>query len=203
MNKLLVGIVGSVLVGFFVVQAPLRSQEFVSDFTLEDVEGNEVSLSKLAEGKKALVVIFTSAHCSWAVKYETRFNELFDTYKDKPVGIVAINTNDPSMSQSDAVARLRVSSPFPFPYLKDSQQKVAKGLGASKNPEAFVLIPSKGGSADQMFAVAYKGKIDDNPLDAELVKEHYLKSAISEILAGSEVSVKETPPNGCNIKWIR
>lgn len=203
MNKILLGIVGSVIVSLFLVQTPLKSQDYVSDFTLEDVEGNEVSLSKLAQGKKALVVIFTSAHCSWAVKYESRFNELFDIYNDKPVSLVAINSNDPSMSQSDAVARLRVSSPFPFPYLKDSNQQVAKGLGASKNPEVFLLVPNDGGSPDQMFSIAYRGKIDDNPLDANLVKEHYLKNAITAILSGKEVSLKETPPNGCNIKWIR
>ncbi len=203
MNKLIAGIVGSLFVGLFFIQTPLKSQEVIGDFTLVDVEGKKISLSEVAQEKKAIVLIFTSAHCSWAVKYESRLTELSELYGDKPVGIVAINTNDPSMSQSDAVARLRVSSPFPFPYLKDANQEVARALGASKNPEAFLLVPNAGGAENEAFSVAYKGKIDDNPLDPKLVKQHYLKDAINQVLSGEEVKIKETPSSGCNIKWIR
>lgn len=167
----------------------------ITDFSLPDGEENEIKLSAYKE-QQAVVVVFMSSHCSWATKYADRLGELFEQYKDQKVTILAINSNDASLNELDAGKVMRTVTVFPFPYLKDEQQEVAKQFKATKNPEAYVLIP-KGGK----FSVVYQGKIDDNPLDAKMVRHNYLTDAIDAVLAGKKPEVASSPASGCNIKW--
>lgn len=179
------------------VMAQQKEKEIIQNFTLKDANFQEVSLKQFAN-KKAVVVVFTSSHCSWAVKYEQRLVKLHQQFADKNVAFLAINSNDSSISQSDAVLRMRQLSPYPFPYLKDSKQEVARMFRATRNPEVVVLLPKAGA-----FEVVYRGKIDDNPLDEASVKTPYLANVLKRIVAGQPVEYQETDASGCNIKWLR
>ncbi|WNJ20783.1 thioredoxin family protein [Pontibacter sp. G13] len=185
------------LLGMLIWAHPLLAQNkgYISDFTLTDGAETSVSLSDF-QGKKAVVVVFTSSHCSWAVKYEGRLQMLYDKYKTKDVAFIAINSNDASMSRRDEASQMTRNSSYSFQYLKDGDQAVAKQFGATKNPEVFVLRPDGG-----KFKIIYQGKIDDNPLDASLVKHHYLEDALDCVILGKEPGEEQTTPNGCNIKW--
>lgn len=177
----------------------------VEDLTFTNEQNQQVDLSELAKNHRAVVLVFTSSHCSWAVKYQERLNELAREFAPKDIAFVAVNSNDPTMSQTDALARMSALSPYEFPYVKDKDQSAAQMLEANKNPEAFVLTPMSTRSVDNdpVFKVVYRGKIDDNPLEASLVKEAYLKDAIEQILSGGDPQPQNTTANGCNIKWIR
>lgn len=190
---------------FLYAQDAVERVDTIETFVLKGMDDKEITLDSLLADNEMMVLIFTSSHCSWSIHYEQRMKDLHKKYEDKKIGFVAINSNDPSMSESDRAARMRVISPFPFPYLKDADQKVAQRLEATRNPEAFVLVPIKKAeaSAKQTFKIAYHGKIDDNPLDAAMVKDAYLDQALSQILAGKQPEPAETSPSGCNIKWIR
>ena len=148
-------------------------------------------------GKKAVVVIFTSSDCAFSMKYQERINKLHEDYATQDVSFVAINSNDSALNSSDAARLMRIQMPYEFPYIKDASQKVASVLEASRNPEAFVLVPRAGGSYD----IAYRGQIDDNPLDASFVENHYLKNALDAVIAGKAPPVPSTEATGCNIKW--
>jgi peroxiredoxin len=167
----------------------------LADFTLSNEEGNPVSLSDFVT-KKAVVVVFTSSHCSWATQYEERLTQLYEEYAPQGVAVLAINANDATMSQRDESAVMRQITSYPFPYLKDEEQAVAKAFGATKNPEAFLLLPK-----DKGFEIVYQGKIDDNPLDPDMVEHPYLKAALDQVLAGNMPETISTSPSGCNIKW--
>ena len=170
---------------------------FLENELLKDTRsGKEFKFSELQD-KKAIVVVFTSSDCAFSMKYQERINSLHDTYQNDQVAFVAINSNDPTLNSEDAAKRMRIQMPYKFPYIKDASQKVAESLEASRNPEAFVLVPRASGG----FEIAYRGQIDDNPLDPSFVENHYLKNAIEAVINNEVPAIKETEPTGCNIKW--
>jgi peroxiredoxin len=186
--------------GFFLLllaalAAQAQSPEMVDNLSFAD-PGFETRQLSAYNGKKAIVIVFTSSNCSWATKYEERLRALRDSFDSQGVQFLAINSNDPTMSELDAVARMRQANPYNFPYVKDEDQHLAKALKVTKNPEVVVLAPRAG-----RFAVLYRGKIDDNPLDPALVKHNYLQNALKALLAGKSPEAAGTPPSGCNIKW--
>ncbi|MEZ4776661.1 MAG: redoxin domain-containing protein [Bacteroidia bacterium] len=186
------------IIGLFAFSKPLFAQDQIkiSRFSLENASGKSFLLDSMA-GKKLTVVVFTSSHCSWATQYEERLVKFYHNYKDKGVSFIAINSNDPSMNGRDSASRMQTITAFPFPYLKDSDQKVAKMFHATKNPEAVILV-----SREKYYEIVYRGQIDDNPLDTAFVKEPYLVNAIDSLLAGKKPAVSVVPLRGCDIKWI-
>lgn len=194
MNKFTLKIFGAIVLSFFVLQGSLTAQRTVTvqNFTLPaEFSDESVSLDSF-QGKKAIVVVFTSYHCSWSVKYMDRLAQLNTEYSEKGVVFIAINSNDPEL-EGEIV---RIEAPE-FPFLKDADQAVAKAFGATKNPEAFVLVPHSGN-----YKVVYHGKIDDNPLDESMVRKNFLTNALDLVIAGEKVVTKETPASGCSIKGL-
>jgi peroxiredoxin len=80
-----------------------------------------------------------------------------------------------------------------FPYLWDATQDVASSFGVRKAPEAFLI--------DDRGILRYRGRIDDNVQDPELVEVHYLQNAMRALLSGESISPKSTEPIGCPLKW--
>jgi len=174
-----------------------QSGDYMEDFELPDTRtGEVVHLSDYHESP-AIVVMFTSSDCAFSMKYQDRINSIKNTYSQKGVVFIAINSNDSTLNLGDAPKRMRVQAPYQFPYLKDENQTVAERFSASRNPEVFVLRPV----ATQRYEIVYQGQIDDNPLDPKLVEKHYLKNALDAVLQDKQPAVKQTEPTGCNIKW--
>lgn len=194
MNNFTLKIFGAIVLVFFVLQGTLTAQRTVTvqNFTLPAEFGDETVALDSFQGKKAIVVVFTSYHCSWSVKYMDRLAQLNTEYADQGVAFIAINSNDPEL-EGEIV---RIEAPA-FPFLKDEDQAVAKAFGATKNPEAFVLVPHSG-----HYKVVYHGKIDDNPLDESMVRKNFLTDALTQVIAGEKVVTKETSTSGCSIKGL-
>lgn len=172
-----------------------QQKRTVAEFSLPDGSGKMVNLSDLKDSSLVLV-IFTSSHCAWATKYEERIVSLHKNYSAKGVAFLAINANDPRMSQRDAVARMRQHAPYPFPYLKDKEQIVAKNFKVTRNPEVVLLK-----HVNSKFQVVYQGKIDDNPLDAGLVRNKFLVDAMEAALGNRKIAEPVTEASGCHIRW--
>lgn len=198
MTKLLYSTLMGLAIGVLILGRPLSAQDLstVEDFSLTDPAGKTVKLTDY-QAQKAVVVVFTSSHCSWATQYIERLQKLHQRYGEQKVSFIAINSNDPTLSQRDTEARMQKIAKYAFPYLKDKDQAIARMFGITKNPEAVVLIPTEEG-----FKMIYRGKIDDNPLDASMVKNAFLDLAIQAALAEGEPETDTTVPNGCSIKWI-
>lgn len=166
-----------------------------TDVKLKGEGGKETTLAEL-KGKKGTLVVVTCNGCPFAVAWERRIVDIGNAYPEKDVAVVAVNANDPNMSQGDSlektVARAKKEF-YKFPYLVDSTQKLAKALGATKTPECF-LFDSKG-------TLVYHGAVDDNHKDPAKVQKQYLRSAIDAMLQGKDVPMAETKAMGCGVKY--
>ncbi len=160
--------------------------------SLPGTDDKQHSLSDLSEAK-AVVAIFTCNSCPVAVAYEDRLIALANEYKDKDVEFVAINVNNDESNGLAAMKERAEEKGFPFAYLYDSSQQIARDYGATVTPHAFLI--------NQQRKVVYAGAIDDNQRDPTAVKEQYLRAAIDATLAEQEPQVATMKPVGCGIKY--
>lgn len=161
---------------------------------LEGVDGKRHGLADLAD-RDAVVVVFTCNTCPVAADYEDRIIR-FATEHAGPgskVALVAINVNTVKGDQLPDMKRKAEKKKFPFPYLYDPSQGVAKAYGANFTPEFFVL--------DRARTVAYMGAMDDKTPPTEPTVRH-LEAALKAALAGKPAPVGETSAAaGCKIRF--
>ncbi|MFZ5432252.1 MAG: thioredoxin family protein [Calditrichota bacterium] len=165
-------------------------------FSLKNTDGSMVASDGFA-GKQAVVVIFSCNHCPFVQAYESRMIALANEYQPKGVQFVLINPNDPKKVPEDSYDKMQARAAekgYPFPYLLDDTQKIAKTYGAARTPEVFVFGPDR--------KLVYWGRIDDSS-EAAQVKKHDLKNALEMVLAGTPGKIDEpiTKAFGCTIKW--
>ncbi|WP_299682741.1 thioredoxin family protein [uncultured Tenacibaculum sp.] len=169
----------------------------VDNFTLKNIDGKMVSLSDY-NNVSGVVVIFTCNHCPYSKMYEDRIIALDKTYKEMGFPVVAINPNDPSVSQGDDYESMKVRAKekgFTFPYLFDDGQKVYPKFGATKTPHTFILKRKK-----KDFILSYIGAIDNNARDASNASVKYVEEAILSLIDGDMPTKTQTKAIGCSIK---
>jgi len=165
-------------------------------FKLKSVDGKMISAEELSKGKQATVIIFSCNHCPYVQAWEDRIVQLGKTYEPRGVAFALINANDPTKYPEDSYPEMikrAKSKGYPFPYLHDEDQSVAKGYGATRTPEVF-LFNAQG-------KLRYHGRVDDNYEDPKKVREQDLKDALESVLRGQAPTVSETPVVGCSVKW--
>lgn len=170
------------------------------DFKLLGVDGKEHALAEVAmkDGKPAAatVVVFTCNHCPYAQAYEPVLLDMAKQYADKSVSFVFINSNDPQVAPDDSYEKMQERAKdkaYPFPYLYDATQTVAKAYGARVTPHVYVL--------DSKQVLRYRGRVNDNHKDQTQVKANDLVNALDGLLAGKTIETAETKAFGCSIKW--
>lgn len=169
----------------------------VDNFTLKNIDGKMVSLNDY-KGDKGVILVFTCNHCPYSKMYEDRIIALDKKYKSKGYPVVAINPNDPAVSNGDdfeSMKKRAKSKGFTFPYLFDDGQKVFPKFGATRTPHVFILKNEK-----KNFILSYIGAIDDNARDAANANELYVENAVDDLLAGKSPRKTETKAIGCSIK---
>jgi peroxiredoxin len=172
------------------------------DFSLKNVDGTMVSLAKYADAK-GVIVVFTCNHCPYAKAYESRIIGLHKEFAAKGYPVVAINPNDPAAYPEDSfenMAKRAKEKSYPFAYIFDEKQDVAKAFGATRTPHVFVLKKNADKNVNT-YTVAYIGAIDDNSEDSKAVKEKYVETAIGALIAGKTPAATTTKAVGCGIKW--
>jgi peroxiredoxin len=176
----------------------LASKAPAADAKLKNVvDGKEVSIAKAA-GKSGTLVVFTCNECPYAKAWEQRIVELGNTYSKKGVGVLLINSNNPSVSKKDSFELTQARAKergVQFAYAVDPDSSVAKAFGATRTPEAFLF--DKGGK------LVYHGTIDDNHEEADKVQKRYLKDALDAVSSGKTPAVQETKSLGCTIKFAK
>lgn len=166
-------------------------------FSLPGVDGKTHTLDSV-KGAKATVIVFSCNHCPYVKLNEDRLIAVFNDYRDKGVGMAAINSNDavkyPEDSFDEMKTRAREKG-FPFPYLHDASQDVARAYGATHTPHLFVF--------DAGLRLAYTGAIDDDSSYKvrKPVEKPYLRDALDALIAGKAPPIAETHAIGCTIKW--
>jgi len=170
----------------------------ISNFELLDViSGTQFKLSDL-QNKKAVVVIFFSNKCAYAIHYVDRINHLQQKFDGRGVEFVLINSNTEDFTPEESAEKMKKTAAtyqLTLPYLSDKEQVVQDLLGAKRTPEVFMLKPEANG-----FRLVYHGAIDDNPQIETDVYHHYLNDAVLSLLSGNPIKTNNNRPVGCLIK---
>ncbi len=165
-----------------------------ADLKLKDISGKEVSL-KDAKKKNGLLVMFSCNTCPWVIKNQSRTKEIASYALSKEVGVILLNSNEGNRDDADSFSEMKEyanSQGYKWYYAVDADNVLADEFGANRTPEVFLF----NGEGNHV----YHGAIDDNPQDAANVSRKHLKEAIDEVIAGKDVSVKESRSMGCQIK---
>jgi peroxiredoxin len=162
---------------------------------LDGVGGKKHALADLKD-KDVVVVVFTCNSCPVAQAYEDRVIAFANRHAgaDSKVAVVAINSNTIPDDQLPKMEERAKKKKFPFAYLHDPSQEIAKAYGANYTPEFFVLNKDR--------KVVYMGAMDDKNA-AEQAKVNHLEAAVSAALAGKSAEPGETLARGCKIRWNR
>ncbi len=173
----------------------LEIGEKAPDFTLPATDGNTYSLRDF-DDSKVLVIFFTCNHCPYVLGSNevTRASAL--KYMPHGVRFVAINSNSESTKPEDSFEHMveqMEAEKFPWIYLRDKDQAVAKAYGALRTPHFYVF--------NQDRELIYTGRALDNPKDPEQATVNNLDEALEAAIYGQEVSTPLTNPIGCNVKW--
>lgn len=166
-------------------------------FSLPDVvSGHTLSLQQL-KGSSATMVMFLSNHCPYVKHINQGLVQLVNDYLSKGIGFVAISSNDIKSHPADAPEKMKelaVEMRYPFAYLYDETQQVARAYDAACTPDFYVF--------DKDLKLVYRGQFDDSrPSNQIPVTGKDIREAFENILAGKEVSPYQRPGIGCNIKW--
>ena len=173
----------------------LQLGQAAPDFRLPATDGKTYSLADF-KGTPVLVIFFTCNHCPYVIGSDEVTRRIADKLASRGVKFVGINSNSKSTYAEDdfphMVARMKEQK-FPWLYLHDETQAVARAYGALRTPHFFVF--------DVPRTLIYTGRGVDSPRDASRIKSNDLERALEEHLAGKVVSVPLTNPIGCNVKW--
>ena len=189
----IISVIGTIGVGFAKEKSEkVKLDALVKDFTLKDAGGTSHTLYKLSEEKPATVVLFLATQCPIATDYAERIVALVETYDEKDVQFVGINSN--KQEKVEEITEYSEKHGFEFSVLKDPENKIADYFGARRTPEVFLL--------DAERILRYAGAIDNSPKEPT---KHYLRDALDLVITGKDIpkSAKKTRAVGCTIKRVR
>jgi peroxiredoxin len=165
------------------------------EFQLPAADGKTYALEDFARDP-ILVLFFTCNHCPYVTGSDEATRATVEKFSPRGVRFVAINSNSANTYAEDdfphMVQRMR-DHKFPWIYLHDGTQEVARAYGALRTPHFYVF--------DSPRHLIYTGRGVDNPRQAEKARTNDLERSLEEHLAGKPVSVPVTNPIGCNVKW--
>jgi peroxiredoxin len=167
------------------------------DFSLPDTVSGKVLSLKDVQTDKGLVVMFLCNHCPYVVHVNDEIVRLSKEYMAKGIGFVGISSNDVENYPEDSPERMKAVAKklgYPFPYLYDETQDVARVYDAACTPDFYVF--------DGNGELAYRGRLDDSrPRNDNPLTGKDLRAALDAVLEGRPVSEVQYPSGGCNIKW--
>lgn len=164
-------------------------------FSLKGTDDQTHTLDEF-KSSKGLVIFFTCNHCPYVKGSNENTRELAKEYQQKGISFIAINSNSAHTYPEDSfdhMKKVMQEKAYPWIYLHDKDQKVAKAYGALKTPHFYLF--------DEKRALIYTGRAIDYPKDASQAKTHELKEALEAFVNGKKISQPITNPLGCNIKW--
>lgn len=175
----------------------MQTGEKAPPFSLPGTDGKTYSLESV-RGVKATIIVFSCNHCPYVILNEDRLIAAFRDYAAKGVGMAAINSNDAVNYPDDSFEEMKkraAAKGFPFPYLRDESQDVARAYGATHTPHLFVF--------DANVRLAYTGAVDDDSSykNRKKAEKFFLRDALDDLTSGRPVRLNETHAIGCTIKW--
>lgn len=166
-------------------------------FKLKDtVSGNTFTLSEI-RGEKGTVVMFICNHCPFVVHVNEEIVRVANDYHVTGFGFVAISSNDVENYPQDGPEHMSVvadKNDYPFPYLYDETQEVARAYDAACTPDFYVF--------NAELKLVYRGQLDNSrPGNGIPVNGRDLREALDNILNNHPQRKDQKPSMGCGIKW--
>lgn len=167
------------------------------DFTLLNTVDDTIISLQDCKGEKGTVVMFICNHCPFVIHVNAGLVKLAKDYQSKGVGFVAISSNDVENYPQDApdlMKKLAKKEGYPFPYLYDETQEVAKAYDAACTPDFYVF--------DKNLKSIYHGQLDDSrPGNGKPVSGKDIRAALNNLLEAKPIIENQKPSMGCGIKW--
>ena len=167
------------------------------DFTLPATDGRSHSLSDLA-GPNGTLVMFICNHCPYVTSAIDRIVADAREIADHGVGIAAICSNDATSYPADSFEKMvdfARAHAFPFPYLHDESQEIARAYDAACTPDFFGF--------DAGLGLQYRGRLDEGGRRAIPGAQRELRDAMIAIARTGQGPAEQVPSMGCSIKWRR
>ncbi len=166
------------------------------NFHLRDtVSDNYYSLDDL-KSNVATVIMFICNHCPFVIHVNQELVNIANEYKNKGVSFIAISSNDVEGYPEDSPDKMSIVAKvlkFPYPYLYDKRQEVAKAYDAVCTPDFYVF--------DGDMKLSYRGRLDaSRPGNSTPVTGEDMRAAIDSTISGDSIS-EQLPSVGCSIKW--
>lgn len=165
-----------------------------ADTKMKDISGKEISM-KDAKKENGILVMFSCNTCPYVIKNQERTLAISEYAVKNNIGVIILNSNEAQRDDADSYAEMQAyakAQGYKWNYVLDKDNEIADAFGANRTPECFLF--------NKELKLAYHGAIDDNPSDAAGVSRNHLQAAINELIAGKEISVKESRSVGCTIK---
>jgi peroxiredoxin len=165
-------------------------------FALPATDGRTCRLEDFSDAK-VLVVFFTCNHCPYVIGSDEVTRRTADAFKSRGVAFVGINANSVAIHAEDdfpSMVKRMAENHFPWVYLRDESQDIARAYGALRTPHFFVF--------DRDRRLVYTGRGVDNPRETSKMTVNDLENALADHLAGKPLRVPLTNPIGCNVKWL-
>jgi peroxiredoxin len=166
------------------------------DFALPGVDGRMWTRDQCA-GEKGLLVMFICNHCPYVKAVRERIVRDARELAEHGIGSVAIMSNDPTDYPEDSfdnMRRVAEEYQFPFPYLFDGTQEIAKAYGAVCTPDFF--------GYDAELGLQYRGRLDESRKEtAPAGVRRDLFEAMRQVAETGQGPREQIPSMGCSIKW--
>lgn len=163
---------------------------------LDTITGEYLSLDNL-KGNIGTVIMFICNHCPFVIHVNPELVSIAHEYTSKGISFVAISSNDATNYPQDSPEKMKTHAEtenYPFPYLYDETQNVAKAYDAACTPDFYVF--------DKVLELVYRGQLDDSrPGNGIPVTGQDLRNALNCLINDNTNNTSQKPSIGCNIKW--
>ncbi|MCL5129472.1 thioredoxin family protein [Algibacter sp. L4_22] len=163
---------------------------------LDTVSGTTLNLNNL-KGDTGTVIMFICNHCPFVIHVNEELVGLANLYLKKGIKCIAISSNDVVNYPQDSPEKMKIHAKnegYPFPYLYDESQSIAKAYDAACTPDFYVF--------DSNLELTYRGQLDDSrPGNSIPVTGKDLRHALNCLIDHAENDTIQKPSIGCGIKW--
>jgi peroxiredoxin len=169
--------------------------EKAHDFTLPATDGRTYSLADL-KGPNGTLIVFMCNHCPYVKAVIDRLIRDASDLRALGVNTIAISSNDATAYPADSFENMRrwaLEKRFPFPYLHDETQEVARAYGAVCTPDFF--------GYDAGLGLQYRGRLDESKRDQAPNARRELFEAMRQVAETGQGPKEQVPSMGCSIKW--
>ena len=166
-------------------------------FELFDTISNTIINLETIKGEKGTVIMFICNHCPFVIHINKTLVAIAKSYQKKGIGFAAISSNDAVKYPQDGPEKMKLHADienYPFPYLYDESQTIAKAYDAACTPDFFMF--------DANLKLVYRGQLDDSrPGNNVPVTGNDLRHALDCLIESKMNTAIQKPSIGCSIKW--